>query len=482
MAVAGRVVAVTEGQVASVIAAGSVQVMVTGPVKPLLPVKPTDATPELPGVAIVTLAIDPIVKGIGVIVRAIVAVCVRLPEVPVTVTVVGPPTVAVLLAVSVKTLVVLVLVGLKDAVTPLGRVEVTVKATLPVKPFVGPTVIVLVPPAVTPCAMLKVPGAAASVKLGGGFTVSAIVVVWVRLPEVPVTVTVVGPLAVAEPLAVSVKTLVVPVLVGLKEAVTPVGRVEVTAKATLPEKPLAGFTVTVLVPPARVGVIVRLVGAADSVKFGGGVTVRAIVVVCVRLPKVPVMVTVVGPPTVAEPLAVSVKTLVVPVLVGLNDAVTPVGRVEVTANATLLVKPFAGFTVTVLVPLVPCPMLRVLGAAESVKSGGGVTVRAIIVVAVRLPDVPVTVTVVGPPVTAEPLAVSVKTLVVPVLVGLNEAVTPVGRVEVTAKLTLPEKPPEGVTVIVLVPLLPCAMLKVLGAAAIVKLGVVARLYSQMPRP
>jgi hypothetical protein len=65
------------------------------------------------------------------------------------------------------------------------------------------------------------------------------------------------------------------------------------------------------------------------------------------------MVTVVGPPTVAVGLAVNVKTLDVVVLVGLNDAVTPLGRVEVTAKLTLPVKPFNGFTVIVLVPLLP---------------------------------------------------------------------------------------------------------------------------------
>jgi len=65
------------------------------------------------------------------------------------------------------------------------------------------------------------------------------------------------------------------------------------------------------------------------------------------------MVTVVGPPTVAEALAVSVNTLVVLVLVGLNDAVTPVGNVDVTVRLTLPANPLVGFTVIVLVPLLP---------------------------------------------------------------------------------------------------------------------------------
>ena len=75
-----------------------------------------------------------------------------------------------------------------------------------------------------------------------------------------------------------------------------------------------------------------------------------------KLPEVPVMVTVavVG---VAEPLAVSVKVLVVVVLVGLKDAVTPVGKPEAD-KLTLPVKPSMGFTVIVLVALVPGAMLR----------------------------------------------------------------------------------------------------------------------------
>ena len=88
-------------------------------------------------------------------------------------------------------------------------------------------------------------------------------------------------------------------------------------------------------------------------KLDGGVIVRLMVVVCVSVPDMPVMVTVVGPPTVAVALAVNVSVLVLLVLVGLNDAVTPEGRVEVTARLTLPVNPFSGLTVMVLVPLLP---------------------------------------------------------------------------------------------------------------------------------
>jgi len=81
-----------------------------------------------------------------------------------------------------------------------------------------------------------------------------------------------------------------------------------------------------------------------------------------------------------------------------------------------------------------------------------VTVSAIVVVAVRVPDVPVIVTV-DDPVVAELLAASVSTLLPVVGLVPNEAVTPLGRPE-AASVTLPVKPPTSVVVIVEVPLLP----------------------------
>jgi hypothetical protein len=117
-------------------------------------------------------------------------------------------------------------------------------------------------------------------------TVSETLVVAVRLPDVPVTVTVAGP-GVAEPLAVSVRVLVLLVLVGLKIAVTPLGRPE-AANPTLPVNPPTSATVIVLVPPAPPGVIATLAGAAESVK-PGVVTVRFTAWVCVMVPSVPWM-------------------------------------------------------------------------------------------------------------------------------------------------------------------------------------------------
>jgi hypothetical protein len=95
----------------------------------------------------------------GVTVSAIVVVCVRPPDVPVTVTV-AVPVVAVPLAVKVNLLAPVAGFGLNAAVTPVGNPDAA-SVTLPVNPFNGVTVIVLVP--VPPCTIVTAFGAAASV-------------------------------------------------------------------------------------------------------------------------------------------------------------------------------------------------------------------------------------------------------------------------------------------------------------------------------
>ena len=86
--------------------------------------------------------------------------------------------------------------------------------------------------------------------------------------------------------------------------------------------------------------------------------------VLVKPPDAPVMVTE-AVPVVAVLLAVSVNVLVLVVLLGLNDAVTPLGSPDAD-KLTLPLKPFCGVTVMVLAPLAPCVMLRLLGDAERV--------------------------------------------------------------------------------------------------------------------
>ena len=88
--------------------------------------------------------------------RETVVVFVKAADVPVTVTL-NDPVAAVLLPVSVNVLVLVVLPGLNDAVTPLGRPDAD-KLTLPLKPFCGVTVMVLAP--LVPWTTLRLPGEA----------------------------------------------------------------------------------------------------------------------------------------------------------------------------------------------------------------------------------------------------------------------------------------------------------------------------------
>jgi hypothetical protein len=80
-------------------------------------------------------------------------------------------------------------------------------------------------------------------------------------------------------------------------------------------------------------------------------TVRASVAVWLRLPDVPVIVTV-AVLVAALLLAVSVNVLLVVAEAGLNDAETPLGSPDA-AKLTLPVKPFNAAMATVLLPLVP---------------------------------------------------------------------------------------------------------------------------------
>lgn len=112
-----------------------------------------------------------------------------------------------------------------------------------------------------------------------------------------------------------------------------------------------------------------------------------------------------------------------------------------------------------------------VGEAAMLKLGVAAefTVRASVVVAVKLPEVPVIVTV-DDPVVAVLLAVNVSTLVPVVGFVPNVAVTPLGRPD-AASVTLPVNPPTSVTVMVLVPLPPCVIVRLLGESDKVKLGV-----------
>lgn len=120
---------------------------------------------------------------------------------------------------------------------------------------------------------------------------------------------------------------------------------------------------SVTLPPlVSVAVFALLVAATTTVPkerelgdtlifVASGFTVRLNVVVCVKLPDTPMMVT--GTvPVAAVALAVRVIVLVEVVGFGLNPAVTPFGRPEAD-SVTLPLKPAPSVTVTVVVTLLP---------------------------------------------------------------------------------------------------------------------------------
>jgi hypothetical protein len=141
---------------------------------------------------------------------------------------------------------------LNVAVTPAGA-PLTLSATAPLNPFTTPTLTVELP--LLPAFTVSEVGLADTVKSGccTGFTCSVTLALWVRLPLVPVTVSVYVPAAVV--LAVETLNVEEPeplTEVGLNEVVTPVGT-PLTLSATLPLNPLSAPTLTVeLVPPPTV--------------------------------------------------------------------------------------------------------------------------------------------------------------------------------------------------------------------------------------
>ena len=95
-----------------------------------------------------------------------------------------------------------------------------------------------------------------------------------------------------------------------------------------------------------------------------GVTVRLTVVVWVKLPDVPVIVTV-EVPVAAVLLTASVR------MDEANDAVTPEGRPDA-VKVTVPLNPPTGATVMVDLPLEPCVTDTLPGDADKLKSGATV--------------------------------------------------------------------------------------------------------------
>jgi hypothetical protein len=178
----------------------------------------------------------------------------------------------------------------------------------------------------------------------------------------------------------------------------------------------------------------------------GAVIVIGNVMDLVTVPEVAVIV-MVDVPTGAELLAVKVRTLVVSVGFVPNPTVTPDGR----PDAVRVTSPVAPVNVIVQVAEPPCCKVIPL-PHDTDNEKPDVTVSAMLVVAVNVPEVPVTVMVLVAA-TAVLATVNVITLVeVAGLVPIT-AVTPVGKPE-TARVTLPVNGLTSVIVMVSVPLAP----------------------------
>ena len=95
-----------------------------------------------------------------------------------------------------------------------------------------------------------------------------------------------------------------------------------------------------------------------------------IVAVLLKVPEVPVMLTLNVPIAAVAP-APRVRVVEAGSGLELKDAVTPLGSPDA-EKVTLPVKPFRGVTVMALKPEVPCTMAKLAGEAESAKLGCGV--------------------------------------------------------------------------------------------------------------
>jgi hypothetical protein len=247
-------------------------------------------------------------------------------------------------------------------------------------------------------------------------------------------------------------------------AVTPAGRPD-AASVMLPANPFRGAIKTAAAPFPP-WTTLRFAGARLIPKSGGGATVTVIGTLALRLPDVPVTVNC-EDFKAAVAVAASVSVVDEAVLAGLNEADTPVGNPDA-ASATVPVNPFCGCTLIETVPLPPAITFRAEAAAESLNPAEAVIVSGTVALAEMLPDVAVTVAI-AVPAGAEAATVKVSLLVELITAGLNAAVTPLGS-PLIARLAVPLNPFNGVSVTVVLPVVPWVMLTLDGAAARVKLG------------
>jgi hypothetical protein len=179
-------------------------------------------------------------------------------------------------------------------------------------------------------------------------------------------------------------------------------------------------------------------------------TVSEMVTLAIAEPAMPVTVTVaLAAGAVLAAVRVSVAVLPLPVaVVGLNDAVTPLGS-PLAVNVGRPVNPVWVVAPMVLVALDPGLTVRLVGLAKIAKSETKpATVREMPSECVMPPPVPVTVIVVTPLAT-ELDADSRRTVVLADGAGVSVAVTPAGS-PLTLRATPAVNPPLGVTVICVV--------------------------------
>lgn len=193
-----------------------------------------------------------------------------------------------------------------------------------------------------------------------------------RLPDVPVNVTVALPAAAVDA-ADRVTFCAVP---GVRVrvdgvAVTPAGR-PVVATAMVPVKELIGFAVMLTGDPVAPAVMDSDVGARVNVKSGGGEMVAVTVAVCESMPDMAVRVSITLPGVAAADAVRAMVCAVPGVSVSVEGcAVTPLGS-PVIARDTMLAKPFTGAALMLICCAVP-PGRRVTvaGVADKEKSASG---------------------------------------------------------------------------------------------------------------
>jgi hypothetical protein len=171
-----------------------------------------------------------------------------------------------------------------------------VRVTVPVKPFIGVTVIVVVFPEVAPGLTEMLP-LFASVNVGSAVTVAVTTVVSVSEPAVPVTVMVYVPAVVLEVVViVSTSVPVPPATVADARAqvaglVAPAGLDTAQVRATADAKPFAGVTVIVEVLPVVAPAAMVILPLFVKANVGSAETTTFREVVSVNEPETPVTVT-----------------------------------------------------------------------------------------------------------------------------------------------------------------------------------------------